>query len=409
MQQSNRIHSLDSLRGIAALIVLFHHCLLMTPLFHAAHYNEPYDNRWVTAFTNTILHTFWAGSEAVLLFFILSGFVLAIPFIHAKPFSYPEYMIKRFCRIYIPYISVMIIAVLLMIIFADFKGHSGLIPSFSERRWAHPISWEAVISYLLMLGYDNTNVDGPTWSLVHEMRISFFFPLLMLLVLKLSWKKAIVFGFALSMSLSAGLAAVNTFVENPMYQDIVNSFKDTFFYTTFFIIGAVFAKYYKKVIPAFTNIPAFIKILLFLLALILFNIDEVFSALQNEHGILTMPIKAGSDWIASIGVLIIFLFAIDSKRVKDLLTKRVFLWLGKVSYSLYLTHMVVLITLMYTLGKIIPYYFVLVIVPFLSIAVATVTHTYIEKPAQKLGNYLTAKKKQKLVITPKQSIISKNP
>ena len=84
MQQSNRIHSLDSLRGIAALIVLFHHCLLMTPLFYAAHYNEPYDNGWVSLFTNTILHTFWAGSEAVLLFFILSGFVLAIPFIDRK-------------------------------------------------------------------------------------------------------------------------------------------------------------------------------------------------------------------------------------------------------------------------------------------------------------------------------------
>ncbi|MDR7073194.1 acyltransferase family protein [Fictibacillus barbaricus] len=402
---SGRIHSLDSLRGISALIVLIHHCLLMTPLFYAAHYNEPYNNWVVSLFDNTILHTVWAGSEAVLLFFVLSGFVLALPFLSFKNnYSYGDYIIKRICRIYIPYISVMTIAVLLMVFIADYHGHTGLMDSFSERRWAHPLSLEAAISYIIMLGYDNTNVNGPTWSLVHEMRISFFFPFLMLLVIKFDWKKAIILGFGGSMFFWLVFYVMNIFIDNGFTSAVINSFKDTFFYTTFFIIGALFAKNYKNILPLFNKIKSLNKIFLFLIALILFNFEDVFPFFQKFHGIVGLGINLGVEWIAAIGVLIIFTFAISSQPFNKLLTKPVFKWLGKVSYSLYLVHMVVLITMMYTLGKIIPVYIALSFVPIISILFAAITHKFIEKPAQNLGNYLVNKKKRSEKIPQKQIV-----
>ena len=45
-----------------------------------------------------------AGHEAVIFFFVLSGFVLSIPF-YRRFVPYTPWIIKRCCRIYLPYYS----------------------------------------------------------------------------------------------------------------------------------------------------------------------------------------------------------------------------------------------------------------------------------------------------------------
>lgn len=59
-----RIHELDSLRGIAAVTVMFSHYLLIFPAFFS---NESNDIG-VNVMKYTPLHIFWAGHEAVILF-----------------------------------------------------------------------------------------------------------------------------------------------------------------------------------------------------------------------------------------------------------------------------------------------------------------------------------------------------
>jgi len=43
------------------------------------------------------------GLEAVIVFYVLSGFVLAITAARINAPSYTAFTVKRFCRIYIPY------------------------------------------------------------------------------------------------------------------------------------------------------------------------------------------------------------------------------------------------------------------------------------------------------------------
>ena len=97
-----RYEELDSLRGIAALIVLFCHLLFIFPSIG--------DN--LNAKFGIVLSILWDGHSAVIIFFVLSGFVLSLPFYKDNKPNYIRYLIKRICRIYVPYISVIIIAIL---------------------------------------------------------------------------------------------------------------------------------------------------------------------------------------------------------------------------------------------------------------------------------------------------------
>lgn len=84
--QPQRLSSLDGLRGIAAVVVLIHHALLTLPQLADAYYDmdglSEISLAWILTYTP--LHVFWAGAEAVSLFFILSGIVLTLPVLRAR-------------------------------------------------------------------------------------------------------------------------------------------------------------------------------------------------------------------------------------------------------------------------------------------------------------------------------------
>ena len=71
---SVRLTELDSLRGLAALSVVFAHYLHVFPVGGEV-------DRMAHVATRTPLYLAYAGHEAVILFFLLSGFVLALPFL----------------------------------------------------------------------------------------------------------------------------------------------------------------------------------------------------------------------------------------------------------------------------------------------------------------------------------------
>jgi peptidoglycan/LPS O-acetylase OafA/YrhL len=163
----NRFEVLDSLRGLAALSVVLSHIFLVIPNFFIT-----------SRLNNTPIHIIWAGHEAVILFFLLSGFVLSLPYTINKPPLYKSFLIKRITRIYIPYIiSILIGIIFISIIPRD--GINGLTNFFSRTGMAVSIDTSTLLSHLVFLGdYKNINLNFVVWSLIHEMRISIFFPLL---------------------------------------------------------------------------------------------------------------------------------------------------------------------------------------------------------------------------------------
>ena len=85
-----KFQKIESLRGLAALYVVFHHTV-------------PH-NLNIMGLDIGVLFRF--GQEAVIIFFLLSGFVVNYSHQNAKDKSFSLYFFKRFSRIYIPLIFI---------------------------------------------------------------------------------------------------------------------------------------------------------------------------------------------------------------------------------------------------------------------------------------------------------------
>jgi len=169
-----RLASLDAVRGIASFIVLLDHCYWTFPDASRGQLASPIWLRPITFFTN--------GQAAVIIFFMLSGYVLSFPFFCGTQPSYPGYLFKRFCRIYIPFAVTILIAALLCQVIDVGAGVAGAGDWLNRQMGAAGISSPVLAGHFLMSGTArDMGLDSVMWTLVYEMRVSVIFPLLIVL------------------------------------------------------------------------------------------------------------------------------------------------------------------------------------------------------------------------------------
>jgi peptidoglycan/LPS O-acetylase OafA/YrhL len=388
---SKRYRELDSLRGIASLTVVFHHCLLTVPIFLAAHYHSQINSTLVKVLAYSPLHIIWAGHEAVILFFVLSGFVLSLPFLNQNSFDYRDYIIKRFCRIYIPYIVSIIISGVLFTLIKDNEPNS--FSDWFNMMWSKPITLDTVLDYVLMQGFDSHNLNTVTWSLVHEMRISLFLPLLFIPVIKLDWKRSLTLCIFVTLSLWVILLNLSVLINNEKLSSLIYSISNTFYYSSLFVIGAVFAKYKSFINILYNRTNKTIKSFLIVICLLLYSCEWVFPGLgklKYSYSLFNISLfNSLTDFLIVISVLILFTFTLNSPSLQKVLGNKYLLFLGKISYSLYLVHILVLLSFIYIAKDTLPIAVLLMCVPFISIITAVLYYKFIELPSIKLANKFT--------------------
>ena len=162
---ARRIEALDALRGVTAAAVVIGHAMgaadLPAPSVH------------------------WA----VIIFFVLSGFVLALPWVGGRPPSLSSFLIRRVCRLWPPVaVSILLSALLFVLI--------GTKPPDLLTGWQQPLSGDLFVRCLLLTGQHGgcDALDIPLWSLVFETRISLVFPVLIAMTLH---RRRLAFGFAI--------------------------------------------------------------------------------------------------------------------------------------------------------------------------------------------------------------------
>lgn len=387
------IRSLTSLRGIAALSVVLLHVVSTYPILSWISH-QPGGNIIVIALTQTPVRAIFAGGSAVILFFVLSGFVLALPFVDGHTPATSGFLVRRVCRIYIPYAAALAftLAIRSVVPIHRVPGTTEWFNAF----WSHAIGVRTVLDYLGMTGSLSqiNNTDFVTWSLVHEMRISLLFPALMIALQSMRSTGTRMAAFLLfSTACMAGLAQISSAAgASSAVLGAVRSFLDTGHYVWLFVVGIEMARHRRRLLELGNRAhPAFLLIAL-VVSLFLY-------CAQGEA--VPFNVQAISIFLVGFGSAGIVALAFVSSRIDALLTVRPCVFLGEISYSLYLIHPVILLGMMHGLDGRIPGWLTLALVPLVSVGVAWLMRRYIELPSIAAGRRISTTLAGRTIMVPR--------
>lgn len=378
-----RYHQLDSLRGLAALTVVVHHfAFIFAGLL------------WLDALNYTPLRIFKAGHEAVIFFFVLSGFVLSLPFYSdGQKVNIPHFFIKRLCRIYIPYIAAVGFSIAAYLAFYHPGLDSGF-SSFFHDVWSTPLSFWLIVDHLILLGsFKDYALDPVLWSLSVELRVSLVFPFIMLFIKRFGWKSNV----ALGILLSGAALLLNNWAHPANPHPISSNLYFTLHYISFFILGALLAKYRVNLISSVMRLSVAMKYVLLLSGLMVYTYagigDAVVKRLFSGGGVW---LSLAADWGIALGVCILITSTLSSPRISGLLEHKPIRFLGAISYSLYLYHSVALFSCIYAFHNLLPMWATLSIALCLSLLASSLSYYCIEKPSMALGRKWTSRPLRKL-------------
>ena len=169
MDEVKRYGELDSLRGFAALAVVVYHVALGSfPRVPEAG-GFQFASTGLLQLSGLIAQTVFNGQSAVMLFFVLSGFVLGasgsfMDGIGVRKFA--GYLVKRFCRLVLP---------------LWFAVAAAVLVQYLSRGVSYPT--DQLLAFFLV---QDLSINGALWSIPPEIFASVLYPFLFFAVARLS-------------------------------------------------------------------------------------------------------------------------------------------------------------------------------------------------------------------------------
>lgn len=375
---------LDAVRGIAALIVVFFHFWLIMPdewKTQAVRFPMLMGHSFnlETLFHFTPLRLLISGSGAVGLFFVLSGYVLSLSISRHGMASYERFVVRRICRIYLPFVAIILFAALMLVLVKK-APLTGVSEWFSNGPWSVYPTEQVIMGHLLMTGtVPLLSLDNPAWSLVIEMRVSLIFPVLFVLMEKYraqTLAAVMILYFAASMFL-------NSVGQNPP-TTFTNSLIFTFEYLPLFVVGILFFQFRENIRTFYGSRSSMVRNAVLPLAIILLGVPAI--GPENAVGVIRNLIWLVCTTIGSVATICV---ALHNERICRYLQKSHMQGLGHISYSLYLSHLVIVLSMAYALNAIMPVWAWLALALPVSIAGATACFWLVEYPCMQAGYWLT--------------------
>jgi peptidoglycan/LPS O-acetylase OafA/YrhL len=355
-----RLTPIDGLRGLAAFFVVISH------VYQGADY--PYIA--FGPFFNAVDIT----RSGVDLFFVLSGFCLFWPL--TKPDARPnwrEFFRRRALRLGPPYYATVLavcVAPFVVVPIARAIGLPVMSPWLPSARdlWTH-------LLVVHTLFFDTFfNLDGPLWSLGLEVQFYLAFPLAVWLVYRFGWRS--VAGIAL---FTLGYRIVlnsNTVHAWTWSVDTIDLFPSRWIE---FVLGMAVALYVRRTTER--SITPAREILDLAGIVLIFTITSFY--LYGPAGNWTYPHK--DLLFAGVYALILLVVLANGSLVGRFLSHPVLVWLGTISYSLYLIHLPILwalkrVVLVYYPDEVVAFFVLSAIGIPLCLACAQLFYMLFERP-----------------------------
>ncbi|MGA3284562.1 MAG: acyltransferase [Verrucomicrobiota bacterium] len=175
------VELLDYIRGIAIIAVLLVHTLSTA----CGHDELPWRG-WFRDFSVPVSFLCFLplsfGQAGVAIFFVVSGFCIHMSF-QQQGQRWGSFFIRRFFRIYPPYLAALILFTLLVMKYTRLNFHSQYV-------------WMQLLTHLFLIHNCHpltfTGINGSFWSLAIEAQLYLLYPALLVLVAKLGWRRTLV-------------------------------------------------------------------------------------------------------------------------------------------------------------------------------------------------------------------------
>jgi peptidoglycan/LPS O-acetylase OafA/YrhL/GNAT superfamily N-acetyltransferase len=314
-EPTRRIGALDGLRGVAALIVLVHHSLLLNPALS--------DLAIVLGTQRPTFGTLgWFAAEvpvlaleAVLVFFVLSGLVVTLPALRSG-FDWLAYYPRRIVRLLVPVLGSLILAFLLAVLTPQ-------DPATAGSGWAAAFSFADPDPFMIPRGAElfegDTSLNSSLWTLRYELLFSVLLPVYVVIGLATRrWWLGVAFLGMVAVALSGHVGS------------------RVWIYLPVFLLGALIAVSLPGLSDRVRRMPRARVNLAGIACLVL--IVGLLSA--RAPGLAWMPTGPVFDEVSttlpivSAGLLVFVV--VLWRPLGSLLEIRPIRWLGRVSFSLYL-------------------------------------------------------------------------
>jgi peptidoglycan/LPS O-acetylase OafA/YrhL len=316
-EQQRRIAPVDSLRGIGALVVMLYHVDAAVDVGDGV-------PRAASIAHQVVIALFGDGRAWVLLFFILSGFVLSISI--ERGFRYWRFAVRRITRLMIPCAAAILLSAALALMIHP-QPLPGLTAWFNLDTWSIPVSWRLVLRNVMMTGrWEDTTLDGVLWTLAIELRISLIFPLLYFAMKWWPWLTALVVAVIglISILLATRMGILPPYFNRNAREALVSAG----YYMPLFVAGILARKSMSVICPRIAR----------------WNGRLALAAGLGAFAVALFLMHAGGDFRMTAGALLLLLAAVTVPEIGRAFSVKPLRWLGKISYSLYLVHMLVLVT-----------------------------------------------------------------
>ena len=311
-----KLNSAESIRGLACLAVVFSHLSLsFFPFLHHFNPAEVSTSTWQSLIHHSPFAFWYSGTAAVFLFFVLSGFVLSYAILR-KPaqaeFKIKSMLIKRYPRLAIPaVISCLVVWVVFQTIHIDSSQMNGWFQAYVTQDVSLKLAiYEGTIGSFFFAA---SSVNWVLWT----MHIELIGSIVLFLLLYIYQFSRVMFFIG-----SIVLPLIALYLKGEGFFLGISSF----------VIGIYYYLYGKQ-------LSLTLSIALLLSGLYLAGAHSSSASYQWIYAVLGERTYDYCNFFA--GMLIVYSILM-SPKLSQFLDKKVLVWLGKLSFSIYLLHLITL-------------------------------------------------------------------